>query len=169
MRIYFLRHAHAGWALPGVRDFDRTLDVEGREEAARMSASFRLNGYEVAKILCSNASRCRETLEILLRTTGQSAMVEYSDGLYTGSYESYLDLIAEEQARGTPSLMLVGHNPMLEDAAQALLQKNPSMADEALGRGFPTAGLLVMEIEPGFKAASADHARLVGMISPLDA
>ncbi|TIV15839.1 MAG: histidine phosphatase family protein, partial [Mesorhizobium sp.] len=35
-RLYLLRHAKAGWALPGVRDFDRPLDESGKADAEAM-------------------------------------------------------------------------------------------------------------------------------------
>ncbi|RUX92559.1 histidine phosphatase family protein, partial [Mesorhizobium sp. M7A.F.Ca.CA.004.04.1.1] len=35
-RLYLLRHAKAGWALPGMRDFDRPLDASGRSDAEMM-------------------------------------------------------------------------------------------------------------------------------------
>ena len=37
LRIYLVRHASAAWPQPGTRDFDRTLDQRGREEAARLA------------------------------------------------------------------------------------------------------------------------------------
>ena len=169
MRIFLVRHAHAGWAMPGVRDFDRSLDSQGVLEAGRLAAALTVNGYTVSRIICSNARRCRETLEIVREKTGLSGEIDHTDNLYTGTFETYLEMIGDNQAAGLESLMLVGHNPMLEDAAHALLKKDAGSVEEALGRGFPTAGLLILDIDPGFTVETAGNAHLVGMISPQDA
>ncbi|RUZ11954.1 histidine phosphatase family protein, partial [Mesorhizobium sp. M7A.F.Ca.US.007.01.2.1] len=44
-RLYLLRHAKAGWALPGMRDFDRPLDASGRADAEMMGAAMRSRLY----------------------------------------------------------------------------------------------------------------------------
>ncbi|RVB55078.1 histidine phosphatase family protein, partial [Mesorhizobium sp. M7A.F.Ca.CA.004.06.1.1] len=62
-RLYLLRHAKAGWALPGMRDFDRPLDASGRSDAEMMGAAMRSRLYVPDRTLCSNAKRAKETLE----------------------------------------------------------------------------------------------------------
>ncbi|TJW41644.1 MAG: histidine phosphatase family protein, partial [Mesorhizobium sp.] len=62
-RLYLLRHAKAGWALPGVRDFDRPLDASGIADAETMGAAMRARDYIPDLTLCSNAKRARQTLE----------------------------------------------------------------------------------------------------------
>jgi phosphohistidine phosphatase SixA len=59
--------------------------------------------------------------------------------------DAYLDLIASAGNDTVRSLMIIGHNPMLEDTAQALLQDDPASFETALGSGFPTAGLLIVD------------------------
>ena len=61
-RLFLLRHARAGWALPGVRDFDRPLDATGQAEAEATGEAMRTSGYIPDVTLCSNARRARETL-----------------------------------------------------------------------------------------------------------
>ncbi len=39
-RLFLLRHAKAGWALPGVRDFDRPLDASGIADAEALTADW---------------------------------------------------------------------------------------------------------------------------------
>lgn len=166
MRIYLVRHAHAGWPAPGVRDFDRALDERGLEEAARLGASMVINGFAPDVILCSGARRCAQTLAIMLETSLNSPRLTSSDSLYSGTVQTYLDLIATEAAAETPSVMIVGHNPMIEETARALLQSSPDAFDLALGNGFPTAGLLIADM-----AASGDlhDCRFVGLLTPVDA
>ena len=169
LRIFLVRHAHAAWALPGVRDFDRPLDERGQEEAARLAAALSVNGFAPDIVFCSNARRCTETLDILQAQTGNRFRVEYSDALYASTHDAYLDLIGSVRDKAIRSVMLVGHNPMLEDTAQALLQNDPAAFETALGPGFPTAGLLILDCDLRGNSAVNGGARFVGLLSPVDA
>ena len=169
LRVFLVRHAHAAWAIPGMRDFDRPLDERGREEAARLAATISVNGFEPGRVCCSNARRCVETFDILNASTGGHLKVEYSDALYAASHDAYLDLIASVKDTATRSLMIIGHNPMLEDTAQALLQDDPASFEAALGLGFPTAGLLIVDCGQRGADAVRGGASFVGLLSPVDA
>ncbi|MCZ4288709.1 SixA phosphatase family protein [Hoeflea alexandrii] len=170
LRIFLVRHAHAAWALPGVRDFDRPLDERGREEAARLAATMSVNGFEPDLVYCSNARRCAETLEILQKARANGELrVEYSDALYASSHDAYLDLIGSAHDDTIQSIMIIGHNPMLEDTAQALLQDDPAAFETALGNGFPTAGLMILDCDTRGGSAIKGGARFVGLLSPVDA
>ena len=168
LRIYLVRHAHAAWPQPGTRDFDRRLDQRGREEAARLAELMMVNGYAPDYIICSPAARCTETLEILHATMTPNPTVRHHAPLYSGSCDDYLDVIGRHvTAANQLSLMIVGHNPMTEETAQALLRHDETSLDEPIGRGFPTAGLLVIDSPVG--AATEEHNRFVGFLSPIDA
>lgn len=169
LRIFLVRHAHAAWALPGVRDFDRPLDERGREEAGRLAATLSVNGFEPDMVYCSNARRCLETLGILQARSSAKLRIEYSDALYASNHDAYLDLIASRHASAIRSIMIIGHNPMLEDTAQALLQDDPATFETALGSGFPTAGLLILDCDTRGNSATKGGARFVGLLSPVDA
>jgi len=169
LRVFLVRHAHAAWGLPGMRDFDRPLDERGREEAARLAAAISVNGFEPDLVQCSNARRCMETFEILNASTGANLKVEYSDALYAANHDAYLDLIAAAGNDTIRSLMIIGHNPMLEDTAQALLQDDPASFEAAVGSGFPTAGLLIVDCGQRGVNAVRGGASFVGRLSPVDA
>lgn len=169
LRVFLVRHAHAAWALPGVRDFDRPLDDRGREEAARLAATMSVNGFEPDRVYCSNARRCAETFSILQTRANGKLPVEYSDTLYASSHDAYLDLIGSAHDETIKSIMIIGHNPMLEDTAQALLQNDPATFETALGSGFPTAGLLILDCDKRGSSAVNGGARFVGLLSPVDA
>jgi len=154
--------------MPGVRDFDRPLDERGREEAARLAASLTVNGFEPDLVFCSNARRCAETLAILAARGSGKPDVVYSDALYAAGTRAYLDLIASVHDQSIGSIMIIGHNPMIEETAHALLKHDPAAYEEALGAGFHTAGLLIVDCPAKGKAAIKGHALFVGLLSPVD-
>ncbi|MBP2238238.1 phosphohistidine phosphatase [Sinorhizobium kostiense] len=140
-RLFLLRHARSGWALPGQRDFDRTLDARGYAEAQLTAEAAAARGIRPALILCSTATRCRQTAEPLCRTLGVDTDILYMDELYTGPVGFYRSLVAAHASRA--SLMLVGHNPMMEELLCQLLADEVAAA--ALGDGYPPAGLATID------------------------
>ncbi|TIQ23988.1 MAG: histidine phosphatase family protein, partial [Mesorhizobium sp.] len=116
-KLYLLRHAKAGWALPGMRDFDRPLDASGLADAATMGAAMRARSYIPDLTLCSNAKRARQTLEGLAGHT-DTGRVLFLDTLYSEDAAGYLSIIRGNGGPG--SLLVIGHNPMTEDLTIAL-------------------------------------------------
>lgn len=136
-----------------MRDFDRSLDASGVEDARAIGAAIHKSGYVPELTLCSNARRCRETLETV---AGQAdtGRVLFLDSLYTEDAAGYLAIIREHG--NVESLLVIGHNPMSEDLAMALAAGGHEDTRESLSYGFPTAGLAAIrfdcrltEAEPG--------------------
>jgi phosphohistidine phosphatase len=169
LRVLLLRHAHAAWALPGTRDFDRPLDQRGRDEVERLAATMSVNAFTPGLVYCSTAKRCVETLDLLIARLGISPTVEHTGALYSETHETYLELIESDRARESGSIMIVGHNPMIEDTALSLLQRDNKADEGALGSGFPTAGLFIADCGTDSDAATSGRTRFMGLLSPLDA
>ena len=62
--------------------------------------------------LCSNACRARQTLEGIAGSADTGRVI-FLDKLYTEDATGYLQLIQENGLHG--SMLVVGHNPMIED------------------------------------------------------
>ena len=148
-RIYLLRHAKAAWARPGQKDFDRALEGIGIDHATRLGTELRARNLLPAKVVSSSSMRTRQTAEAL--TLG-NVEIEYLDALYEASPVETLEII---KGQNTDSdLMIVGHNPVMEDLATALVENAGSYQE--LEGGFPTCGFAVLsfkepldQIEPG--------------------
>ena len=160
-RLYLLRHAKAQWALPGMRDFDRPLEAGGRVDAGRTGVTMRLNGYIPDVTLCSTAVRARETLQEV-SSEADTGRVVFCERLYGGDSTEYLEGV-RNNAFGE-AMLVVGHNPMMEDLAAALSGDGDPRAIAKLGLGFPTAGLAVIRFsgdldkaEPGRGHLEAFH------------
>lgn len=139
-RIYLLRHAEAAWAEPGQRDFDRPLNQKGFGYAEIIADRAADKGYRPDILISSTALRCRDTAEAVHRAMGETLDMRFVDTLYNASVDTYLEIIDAQDA-GT--VMLVGHNPTMEQALQALIGHEAMVA--ALPTGFPTAGLAVID------------------------
>jgi phosphohistidine phosphatase len=164
-RIFLLRHARSGWAAPGKRDFDRTLDAQGQEDAGRIGLAMAVNGYAPVRILCSSARRCVETWQIVSRHVNASDVV-FTDDLYANDHHVYIDLIRDQA--DAASVMLLGHNPMMENTAHCLLTRRNENEADVLRRGFPTAGLAIVDLEGQLRDAARSPSRLAGFLTPQD-
>jgi phosphohistidine phosphatase len=166
LRIYLLRHARAVWAEPGTRDFDRALDARGREDARALGLEMAAKDLRPDRVICSSAKRCRETWDLLAEALPVSD-VTFTETLYVEDQAGYLDII--QDLDGTGSVMLVGHNPMVEDTTAALLESDGGTISAELRRGFPTCGLAIIDLTNAASGISARKATLHAFLQPVDA
>jgi len=161
--LFLLRHAKAGWALPGVRDFDRPLAPSGHEDAEATGIAMRTKGYIPDITLCSNARRARETLEGVA-AHADTGRVLFFDSLYSDDASDYLSLIRQKANSG--SVLVIGHNPMMEDLATALAGAGEQSALAVLASGFPASGLAVISFQAGLAQAGPGNGFLDAFLIP---
>lgn len=159
-RLFLLRHARSGWALPGQRDFDRALDDVGYAEAELIAQMAADRGIRPELILCSTAVRCRQTTEPFFRSVSEDIQIRYVDALYTGPASVYTDII--DANRHLNSLMIVGHNPMIDELFRRFAGNEA--ATDALPHGYPPAALAILDLQGG--PGGAATATLVSLILP---
>ncbi|MCO4316210.1 histidine phosphatase family protein [Phyllobacterium sp. 21LDTY02-6] len=165
-RVFLLRHAKAVWPTTGQKDFDRTLDKDGIDAARMLGETMRRMELIPDVILCSPAIRARQTLEhvdITPRLAHQEA-----EKLYSGGPDAYLLAVRMtglefDQAQ---SVMLVGHNPMMEEMATALAGRGDPPTHPSFVPGFPTAGLAVIEFDAPLQDVRPGHGILREFLSP---
>ncbi|MDL2405676.1 histidine phosphatase family protein [Rhizobium calliandrae] len=143
-RIYLLRHAKALRPAPGQKDFDRALSDEGFAAAEIVAEKAVDKDYKPDLVISSTALRCRQTAEAIRRAMGPSTEFRYVDELYDATTDGYLEIISSQVSEG--SVMLVGHNPTIEATLEALIGHKAYVS--ALPKGFPTAGLAVIDATP---------------------
>ena len=161
--LYLLRHAKARWAEPGSRDYDRALELSGKADAEQIASAMRLAGHVPDRVLCSGAARARQTWEAASRHLPVSD-IRYIDGLYSSDATGYLEIIRD--AGGNGSVMVVGHNPMMEDLALALSRDGDGDALAAVAHGFPTAGLAVIRFSTPLEAIAPEDGYLEEFFAP---
>jgi phosphohistidine phosphatase len=165
-RLYLLRHAKAGWADPGTRDFDRPLTERGRRDAAAVGMAMRISGFVPDLVLCSTARRARETWECVAGTIGpMPASPAFVDSLYSCDAAGYLSIV-RKTADGMSSLLVVGHNPMNEDVAIACAAEGDDTELAALASGFPTSALAVIQFRQPLAEAAPGRGSLTTFLTP---
>ena len=162
--LHLLRHAKSSWADEELSDHERPLAPRGRRAASAMAANLRERGVAPELVLCSSARRARETLELVAPALGPKARVQVEDGLYGASAEELLDRLRRVPA-STASVMLVGHNPAMQDLALVLAA--PGAETERLRAKFPTGALATLRIpDRGWPGLRHRGAELVDLVLP---
>jgi phosphohistidine phosphatase len=129
--LYLLRHARSGWKEPGRQDFDRPLNGHGREEAPQVGRFIRKKKLRVDLMLCSPAARARETAALVSQTAGLSAKLLYDERIYEADAARLLGVVAQA-AESAEALMLVGHNPGMEELLMLFTAEVRPMSTAAL-------------------------------------
>ena len=143
--LYLLRHAKSDRGNPELSDIDRPLAPRGRRDAPAMAAYMRERDYRPDLILCSPATRTRETLSLLQPVLGPVIRTDFDLKLYLGSPDVLLRRLrdVEETIR---SVLLIGHNPGLERLASALAPRGDRRALANMREKYPTCGLAVIHL-----------------------
>ena len=162
-RLLLLRHARAAWAEPGMRDFDRPLDASGRADADAIGAVMAQDRVLPRRVICSSARRARETWETVMRHL-PIADVIVTDQLYITDATGYLNFIRDNDE--VDSLLIVGHNPMIEDVCFALAADGKDTATGARSSGFPTCGLAVIDFPGGLADVAPSAGFLEAFYTP---
>ena len=137
LRLILTRHAKSDWSTPGAPDHDRPLNARGRRQAPLVGRWLASRRDLPARILCSDATRTRETLDLILPELGVAPDVSFDAALYHAAPETILAAIRAELV---PTVMVIGHNPGLAEAALRLCHTPPANPRFAY---FPTAATAV--------------------------
>jgi phosphohistidine phosphatase len=135
--LLILRHAKSSWKHPGLGDHERPLNKRGKRDAPRMGRLLAREGLLPDLILSSTAVRARTTAEMVADASRYDGPLTPTPELYEATPEAYVDALRGLDDR-FKSVMVVGHNPGLEQLLHLL-----TGADEAL----PTAALAKVELE----------------------
>lgn len=166
--LLLLRHAKSGWDDPCLADFDRPLAPRGESAAMRMGRELADRGWLPDLALVSPAARTRQTWTLASAELPRKPPAEFPEALYEASADRILDLIRKASDTAN-TLLVLGHNPGLEDLARRLARTEPGA--EALLRlhaKFPTGALARFAFEGGWRALQTGSGRLTDFIRPKD-
>ncbi|MGV0745556.1 SixA phosphatase family protein [Mycolicibacterium sp. XJ870] len=137
-----MRHAKSDYP-DGVADHDRPLAPRGVREAGLAGDWIRANAPTIDAVLCSTATRTRQTLE----RTGIAAPVEYVDRIYDATPGTVIDEINGVESRfGTElaTVLVIGHEPAMSAVALGLADGTNTTAAESISLKFPTSAIAVL-------------------------
>lgn len=159
--LLLLRHAKSDYP-DGVPDHDRPLAARGVREGALAGEWISANVGPVDAVLCSSATRTRQTLE----RTGITAPVQYVDRIYDATPGVVIEEINGVQSRFSEpvcTLLVVGHEPVMSSLALSLAdeESSNSPAAQQLSAKFPTSSVAVLRITSPWDQVALRGARLI--------
>jgi phosphohistidine phosphatase len=158
------RHGKSSWSDPTLADLDRPLAPRGERASRRIGKYIRRKKIRPALVLCSPSLRTRQTLAAIEPSLGDHCSVELESQLYAASEGELL-----ERLRALPesveSVMLVGHNPGLQELACALSSGGAELA--LLEQKFPTGALATLLVDcESWAALEPGDGELVDYVVP---
>lgn len=131
--LLLLRHAKAENGSASLPDVDRALNDRGRKEAQAVGTVIRKQDLALDLVLSSSAKRACETTELVLAPADLAVEVRYDQRIYDAGPLRLLEVISQiEEERST--VLLVGHNPGMEELLQLLIDRLEHMATGTLAK-----------------------------------
>ena len=156
LQLLLMRHAKSDWSDGGISDFDRPLNARGVRDAPRMAGEVLRRGLLPDLLLVSAARRAFMTGELVMQSWREALdaggasstlvlpQVTVLRELYHSGPETVLECIAAARAPHQRRIMVIAHNPGLEETVEHLCYAESRM---------PTAAIAVLEsdepITPG--------------------
>ncbi len=157
--LHVLRHAKSSWDDPGLEDHERPLAPRGRKACKRLAKHLRREGIQPELVLCSSSRRTRETLELIRPALGD-AVIAIEGGLYAAGCDRLLARL-RELPETAGSVLLIGHNPGLQDLARTLAPEVTRLAEK-----FPTCALATFALDAPWSRLGDAPATLVAYVVP---
>ena len=156
--LLVLRHAKSSWKRPDLADHDRPLNKRGKQDAPRMGKLIRHQKLKPDLIISSTAKRARRTADEVADWCAYDGAVHLERRLYLADPRTMIDVV-RRLAAGAKRVLIVGHNPGLEELIVRLT-----------GRAelFPTAALAQIDlpIDDWKELRSTVKGRLINLWRP---
>ena len=136
-RLILMRHAKSDWS-GDVDDAERPLNDRGQRSAVALGHWLRANDYLPDAVLCSTATRTRQTLAGL--ALPEDVPTRFTAELYLATHRAILEVMREAEGQ---TVLMLGHNPGLSITAAELVTAPP---DHPQFDKYPTGATLVADL-----------------------
>ena len=156
--LLVLRHAKSSWKDSGISDFERPLNTRGKRAAVLIGSFMRKKKLRPDLILSSTATRARETIGLVLESARLVVELRCDARLYLASADRLTEIISQiEDDRS--EVMLVGHNPGMEELLPRLTRVVERMPTGALAK-------IVLEVDRWSEVSKTNSGRLEWLVKP---
>lgn len=163
-QLILMRHAKSDWQTGADSDFDRPLNKRGRRAAAEMGALLKKRPKPPDRVISSPALRARQTVErVFLQTGWRLDRLKFEESLYLANLGDLIEL-CKANADEHDTIMLVGHNPGLEDFLKYLCGPDDIQRTKK-GKIFTTANIATIALGPS-GVGRGGESQLIEMARP---
>ncbi len=166
--LWLLRHAKSSRDDPAIPDHQRPLSKRGEKAAAAIRRMMWYNGLVPDLVLVSTARRTQDTMK-LLRPWERPPIVDATDALYLASAARILELL-RKVADPVRSVLVIGHNPGLQELAMLLVGADAKVAGgkdaRRLAKTFPTGALAEFALSAPWSRIGEGAGQLTRFVTP---
>lgn len=164
--LYLLRHAKSSWKSDAETDRDRPLSARGERDAITMGKWLKKQNIKPTLIVVSPARRTRQTIEQICDIAGlKVSEIQYEASLYLADVESLLAVIAKTPV-ASQNLLLVGHNPGLEELIIYLVGAQTDLPYSTKDKLFTTGNFAHIELGDAWQHLQPGCGKLISLIRP---
>ena len=156
--LLVLRHGKSSWADTSLADHDRPLKKRGRRGARSIGRQLREAGLIPDLVISSTARRARATARRTIEASGAETPLELTRDLYAAGPRSYLEELGRRAHDEQDTVMVVGHNPGLEELVSVLTGEETTLKTAYLA-------VISLDVDSWADAATA-RGRLEQLLRP---
>lgn len=151
-----------------LEDFDRPLDKRGEKTSKLMARHIAKTGIQPGLVLCSPSRRTVQTLNPLRAVWGDDVGIVFANEIYDAESKG-LHACLRGHAGDSTSIMVIGHNPSLQDLLMDLCADRKDIRYQEICRKFPAGALAVLSTQDD-KWAKMNHRdfALLDFVPPRD-
>lgn len=162
--LLLLRHGKSAWDSAAATDFERPLAGRGRRDAPRMGRWLKHHGLVPDRILSSPALRAQETAVLVAEVLAlPDTRVAFDRRLYEADGAT-LGAVLAPWPHATRRLLLVGHNPGLDELLERLCGRDLPRTPK--GKLLTTAALARVRVTG--EGMAPGGGTLIALVRPRD-
>ena len=159
--LLLLRHAKSAWDTGAATDFARPLASRGERDAPVMGKWLKKHDMVPDVVVSSPALRAKQTSEAACARMGiDRDDIVWESRIYAAVTSELLDVLSG-YGKKPKTLMLVGHNPGLEDLLVYLAGNRVPMPPD--GKLLPTAAVACLKMPDSWKNLDKGAGKLVSI------
>lgn len=163
IELMMMRHAKSDWS-SHTADIDRPLNSRGSQDALSMGAFLEQMSLVPDKMIVSPARRTQQTAELLLENLSvDEQQVHVDRELYLADTETLLEII-ELYATDNQRLLILAHNPGMDDIVSYLASTQPCLS--ASGKLMSTGAVASFALASTDTLRTPGRAELQGLYRP---
>lgn len=163
-RLVVLRHAKSDWPI-GVPDHERPLGRRGKRDAAAAGRWVAEHVGTPDLAVVSTARRTVQTWEVASAELPGSPEVRLDERVYDATVRDLLAVLTGV-AKGTATVLLVGHNPGVQELVLALTGPGDDEGRMLAETKYPTSGLAVLSVGCKWADLGPGKASLTDFVVP---
>jgi len=131
--LYLLRHAKSSWKDETLVDVERPLNGRGRRASQTVGAFLKREKIIPDLVLSSSAIRARQTTDIVVEAAKLRTDLRFDERIYEASAQKLLEVVRQIE-KSKKAVLLVGHNPGLEEFLELLTGTSETMPTGTLSK-----------------------------------